>query len=505
MQRSMILIIDFGGQDSQNIARKIRAERVYCEVVPYSITPAAVAQKAPLGLVFAGGGQADAAAADALRCDASLWATGLPTLGIGYGARAMVQALGGKLEGALIQKKLESVAFSQHKLFNGVGEGTRSILRADALTLPAGHSALAQAGDAVMAFGSEQQGMYGLQFVPEQNDQDGNRVLRNFVVDICGCQPNWTMRQFIAEQVDAIRAAVGEGQALLAMSGGVDSSVCAALMHRAIGRQLHCIYVDTGLMRKSESDEVERAFRDSLGINLTRVDASARFFARLKGITDPEKKRMAVGEEFIRVFEEEARKIGKVDFLVQGTIYPDVIESGVGAPNVKKHHNVGGLPDVIDFKAIIEPVRELFKDEVRMVGEELQLPASIVWRQPFPGPGLSVRCLGEVTPERIATLRDADAIFRAEVAAAGLDRQIWQYFVVLTNLQSTGVRNGARSYEHTVALRAVHSIDAMTASVARLPYDLLERVVRRITSEVPGVSRVVYDITPKGPATIEWE
>jgi len=382
----------------------------------------------------------------------------------------------------------------------------RYINRMDAIELPEGFQAIATGGGHAAAFADEDRKLYAMQFSAEQNDPDGLSILSNFAYIICKCDPWWSMDTFAQLQVEAVRERIGSGSAIMAISGGVDSSVCAALMHRAIGSRMHCLYVDTGFMRKDETAFIKKTFANQMGLDLIMIDARERFLSKLKGIVDPEAKRKIVGEEFVRVFEEEAAKIGDIEYLAQGTIYSDVIESiGVEGEMIKSHHNVGGLPSNIQFKSIIEPLRELFKDEVRQVGEALEMPKEIIYRQPFPGPGLSVRCLGEVTEEKLNILREADAIFCEEIASAGIDKRIWQYFCVLTDIRSTGVKNNNRTYEHVIALRAVNSIDAMSASAYRMPYDLLERVSARITNEVPGAGRVVYDITGKPPGTIEWE
>ncbi|HIV27690.1 MAG TPA: glutamine-hydrolyzing GMP synthase [Candidatus Ornithocaccomicrobium faecavium] len=505
MSNNMILILDFSGSQSQSIARKVRGERVYCEVVPYTVSIDVVREKNPRGIMMIGNPR-DISDDTPGGCAQAVYQLGVPVLAIGSAALLLARDMGARLLGPVMEKRTAQISFAPTPLFKGLGDTDRYFDRVDALDLPEGFSAIASGSGLTAAFACEERGLYGLQFFPEQNDPDGLAVIHNFAIDICGCEPTWSMEAFIERELKHIRETVGNGRALLAISGGVDSSVCAALMHRAIGRQLICLHVDTGLMRKGETAMVEKMFKQHMDMNLICVDASERFLQKLKGVTDPEKKRKIIGEEFIRVFEEEALKLGKIDFLVQGTIYPDVIESfGVDGTSVKAHHNVGGLPEKIGFEAIIEPVRELFKDEVRAVGTALGLPAELIHRQPFPGPGLAVRTLGEVNREKLDILREADAIFREEIAAAGLDKRIWQYFVVLLDVRSTGVRKGSRSYDYAVALRAINSIDAMSATVYRLPYDLLERVTARITTEVEGINRVVYDITGKPPATIEWE
>ena len=499
----MLLILDFGGSQSQSVARRVRGERVYCEIASYDISAEEIRAKAPKGLLLVGGVQ-DAWPEGAPDCAQEVYDLGLPMLCLGYGARIAVKHFGGTLMGPVLEKKPAHIEFAENALFAGLSECDRFLERADAWELPEGFAPAAVGSGFEAAFACAERQMYGLQFYPEPNDPDGLQILGNFA-DICGCAREWTVENFIDAQIEKIKRQVGDGHALIAISGGVDSTVCAVLMHRAIGRNMHCVHVDTGLMRKDESAKIVRLFGD-MGMDLRLVDAEERFLGKLAGVTDPETKRRIIGEEFVRVFEEEAAKMGEADHLVQGTIYPDVLESsGVGGAVVKSHHNVGGMPETMHFSDLVEPLRELFKDEVRSLGIALGLPADMVHRQPFPGPGLAVRCIGEVTKKKLDILREADAIFREEVAKAGLDKKIWQYFVVLTNMQSVGVRNGSRTYDYTAALRAINSIDAMTATAVRLPYDLLETCVDRITSEVPGINRVVYDITGKPPATIEWE
>ncbi len=497
-----ILILDFGGTQARSVARKVRSERVFCEVLPYGAPIDAIRQANAKGVILAGGSeQGD----EALRCDVRVFELGLPLLALGYSARLMVSEMGGRTLGVLAENRAEEISFGSSSLFEGLGDSDRYFERVDAVELPECFEELAVSpGGLVPAFGCDEKRMYGLQFYPESNDPDGFTILANFAVNICGCAPVWSVESFVEYELSKIRETVGDGRALIAISGGVDSAVCAALMHRAVGENLTCLYVNTGLMRKGETELVESVFRDQLGMELLCVDATERFLARLKGVTDPQEKRRLIGDELLQVFGDESRKLGSFDFLVQGTIYPDVISSysheGIYSLDPKEV-SVG---DVV-FERVVEPLRLLFKDEVRQVGEILGMPRELINRQPFPGPGLAIRCLGEVTQSKLEILREADAIFREEIADAGLDRRIWQYFAVLTDVRSAGVRGGERRYEHAIALRAVSSQDAVSAYAYRMPYDLLERVVQRITTEVPDVNRVVYDMTGKPTALIEWE
>ena len=497
-----VLILDFGGAQAQSVARKVRGERVYCEVLPCDAPLEQIRQAGARGILLAGGGQADE---DARRCDPRVFSLDLPVLAMGYSARLMASELGGKLLGVLAEDRAVEISFAECALFEGVGESDRYLERVEAIELPEGFQALAfSAGGLVPAFGSDERRMYALQFYPEINDPDGLKILANFAVGICGCAPEWSVDRFVERELDKIRETVGDGRVLMAISGGVDSSVCAALMHRAVGENLTCLYVNTGLMRKGETELVMRAFRDQLGMDLLCVDATDRFLSRLKGVTDPREKRSAVDDEMMRVFADEARALGPFDCLVQGTIYPDVIGGGRrGGLHAAEHKPM--LADGIEFSKILEPLRVLFKDEVRQVGEVLEIPRELISRQPFPGAGLAIRCMGEVTQQKLRILREADAIFRGEIADAGLDRRIWQYFAILTDGHCAETHDGERVCEYVVALRAVSSQDAVSAYAYRMPYDLLERVVQRITTEVPAVSRVVYDITSKPTAGIEWE
>ena len=508
-----ILILDFGGQYNQLIARRVRECNVYCEVKPYTMPLAEIRAFAPKGIIFTGGPHS-VYAADSPQVDPEIFALGLPILGICYGCQLMAQTLGGRVTAASEATAREfgktNTYFSEScKLFAGLpAESITWMSHGDYLAqVPEGFQLVAHTDACpTAAIADESRGFYGVQFHPEVNHTvHGQEMLRNFLYAVCQCDHTWTMRNYMKTAIADVREKVGDGKVLLALSGGVDSSVAAALMAEAIGSQLTCVFVDHGLMRKNEGDEVEAAF-GKWDINFIRVNAEERFLTRLSGVTDPETKRKIIGEEFIRVFEAEAKKIGAVDYLVQGTIYPDVIESGLGKSAViKSHHNVGGLPDYVDFKEIIEPLRMLFKDEVRQLGRELELPEYLVMRQPFPGPGLAIRVIGDITKEKLDTLRDADFIFRDEIAKAGLDRSLSQYFAVLTSMRSVGVMGDGRTYDYTLALRAVNTSDFMTADWSRIPYDVLDRISVRIVNEVRGINRICYDITSKPPATIEWE
>ena len=513
MAHQTVIVLDFGGQYNQLIARRVRECGVYCEVKPYTTPLAQLKAMNPIGIIFTGGPNS-VYLKDSPKVDPAIFTWGVPILGICYGCQLMAHLLGGQVteaqdDSAREYGKTETWFDTACRLFRGLpAQGVSWMSHGDYMAkVPAGF-ALTAHSDACpnVAIADEARGFYGVQFHPEVNHtENGVAMIRNFLYEVCGAKGDWTMEDYCRTAVRQVREKVGAGKVLLALSGGVDSSVVAALLAEAIGPQLTCVFVDHGLMRLNEGDEVETAFR-KWDINFVRVDAEARFLLKLAGVTEPERKRKIIGEEFIRVFEEEAKKIGKVDFLAQGTIYPDVIESGAGdAAVIKSHHNVGGLPDYVDFKEIIEPLRMLFKDEVRQLGRELGLPEYLVSRQPFPGPGLAIRIIGDITKEKADTLRQADFIFRDELAAAGLEKNPDQYFAVLTNTRSVGVMGDGRTYDYTLALRAVNTDDFMTADWSRIPYEVLDRVSTRIVNEVPGINRIVYDITSKPPATVEWE
>ena len=513
MEHQMVIVLDFGGQYNQLIARRVRECGVYCEVKPYTTPLAQLKAMDPIGIIFTGGPNS-VYLADSPKVDPEIFTWGVPILGICYGCQLMAHLLGGQVTEAQDDTAREygkTVTYydTACKLFQGLPEqGISWMSHGDYMAkVPEGFT-LAARSDACpnVAIADEARGFYGVQYHPEVNHTEhGTDMIRNFLYEVCHAVGDWTMGDYKRTAVAAIREKVGGGRVLLALSGGVDSSVAAALLAEAVGEQLTCVFVDHGLMRKNEGDEVEAAF-DQWAMNFVRVDAEERFLSKLAGVTEPERKRKIIGEEFIRVFEEEAKKIGAVDFLAQGTIYPDVIESGTGdAAVIKSHHNVGGLPDYVDFKEIIEPLRLLFKDEVRQLGRELGLPEYLVMRQPFPGPGLAIRVIGDLTKEKLDLLREADFIFRDEIAKAGEDKNLNQYFAVLTNARSVGVMGDGRTYDYTLALRAVTTSDFMTADWARIPYDLLDKISTRIVNEVQGINRICYDITSKPPATIEWE
>ena len=505
-----VLVVDFGAQYAQLIARRVREAHVYSEIVPHTVTAEEIAARAPVGVILSGGPRS-VHVEGAPGLDPAVFEIGTPVLGICYGAQLVAQQMGGEVarngRGEYGRTALEVIGPSA--LLDLPGEQPVWMSHTDSIVAaPDGFTSTARTADAPIAvLESNRRRIYGVQFHPEvAHTPGGQEVLKRFLYDVCGARPTWTMTSIIESQVEAVRDQVGGQRVICGLSGGVDSAVAAALVHKAVGPQLTCVYVDTGLMREGESDQVVETFRRHQGIELIHVRAADRFFERLAGVVDPEEKRKAIGERFIREFEVAARGLEDAGFLVQGTLYPDVIESGTAdAARIKSHHNVGGLPADLDFE-LVEPLRALFKDEVRRVGEQLGLPEEIVWRQPFPGPGLAVRIIGEVTAERLATLRHADAIVSEEIRAAGLQREIWQAFAVLVaDVRSVGVMGDERTYAAPIILRAVTSDDAMTADWARLPYDLLERLSSRIVNEVPGVNRVAYDITSKPPGTIEWE
>lgn len=509
----MIIVLDFGGQYNQLIARRVRECNVYCEVHPYNMPIEDICRMAPRGIIFTGGPNS-VYKEDSPRCSKEIFDLGIPVLGICYGAQLMAYLLGGRVATAPVSEygKTEVEVDPSSRLYHGVSPKTICWMsHTDYIAeAPEGFRITSHTPVCPIAgMENEERGWYGIQAHPEVlHTQEGSKMLHNFVRDICGCSGSWTMDTFVERSIREIREKVGNGRALLALSGGVDSSVAGVLMARAIGNQLTCVFVDHGLLRKDEGDEVEAVFgpEGPYQLNFVRVNAQERFYKRLAGVTEPEQKRKIIGEEFVRVFEEEAKKIGAVDFFVQGTIYPDVIESGLGKSAViKSHHNVGGLPEHVDFKEIIEPLRMLFKDEVRQAGLELGIPERLVYRQPFPGPGLGVRIIGEITPEKVRIVQEADAIYREEIDKAGIAGELGQYFAALTNMRSVGCMGDVRTYDYAVALRAVLTSDFMTAEAADLPWAVLGKVSSRIVNEVKGVNRVLYDCTGKPPATIEFE
>ena len=513
MSHQTVIVLDFGGQYNQLIARRVRECNVYCEVMPCTTPLSQLKAMDPIGIIFTGGPNS-VYLDSSPHVDPEIFTWGVPILGICYGCQLMAHTLGGQVteaqdDSAREYGKTQTYYDTTSPLFKGLPqEGISWMSHGDYMAkVPDGFALTAHSDSCPnVAIADEARGFYGVQFHPEVNHtQHGIDMIRNFLYEVCRAKGDWTMEDYCRTAIAQIREKIGGGKVLLALSGGVDSSVAAALLAEAVGSQLTCVFVDHGLMRKNEGDEVEAAF-SKWDINFVRVDAEQRFLIKLAGVSEPEHKRKIIGEEFIRVFEEEAKKIGRVDYLVQGTIYPDVIESGAGdAAVIKSHHNVGGLPDYVDFKEIIEPLRLLFKDEVRQLGRELKLPEYLVMRQPFPGPGLAIRVIGDLTKDKLDRLRDADAIYREEIAAAGLGASINQSFAVLTNTRSVGVMGDGRTYDYTLALRAVTTSDFMTADWARIPYDVLDRISTRIVNEVQGINRIVYDITSKPPATIEWE
>ena len=513
MKKELILVLDFGGQYNQLIARRVRECNVNCEVHPYNLSIEKIREMNPKGIIFTGGPNSVYGENSPL-CDKEIFNIGIPVLGICYGSQLMAYLLGGSVATAPVSEygKTEVSVDAKSKIFEGVQDKTICwmshtdyIEKAPEDFNIVGSTPVCP----VAAMECVEKNLYAVQFHPEvMHTKEGTKMLSNFVYNICNCAGDWTMDSFVEKSIEEIRERIGNGKALCALSGGVDSSVAAVLLSKAIGKQLTCVFVDHGLLRKDEGDEVEAIFgpEGHYDLNFIRVNAQDRFYEALAGVEDPERKRKIIGEEFIRVFEEEAKKIGMVDFLVQGTIYPDIIESGLGdSAVIKSHHNVGGLPDYVDFKEIIEPLRLLFKDEVRKAGLELGIPEKLVYRQPFPGPGLGIRIIGEVTAEKVKIVQEADAIYREEIAKAGLDKEIGQYFAALTNMRSVGVMGDERTYDYAVALRAVTTSDFMTAESADLPWEVLGKVTTRIVNEVNGVNRVFYDCTGKPPATIEFE
>ena len=514
MDRELVIVFDFGGQYNQLVARRVRECNVYCEIYSYRTDIEKIKAMNPKGIILTGGPNS-CYEADSPTYAKELFEMGIPVLGLCYGAQLMMHILGGKVERADVREygKTEVFVDQTSPLFGNVSEKTVCWMsHFDYISKVApGFRITAHTADCpTAAMECQEKGLYAIQFHPEVlHTPEGTKMLYNFVRGVCGCAGDWKMDAFVENSIKAIREKVGDGKVLCALSGGVDSSVAAVMLSKAIGNQLTCVFVDHGLLRKNEGDEVEAVFGPDgpYDLNFIRVNAQERFYNKLAGVEEPERKRKIIGEEFIRVFEEEAKKIGAVDFLVQGTIYPDVVESGLGGESavIKSHHNVGGLPDYVDFKEIIEPLRDLFKDEVRKAGLEMGIPEYLVFRQPFPGPGLGIRIIGEVNAEKVRIVQDADAIYREEIAKAGLDRGIGQYFAALTNMRSVGVMGDERTYDYAVALRAVNTIDFMTAEAAEIPFEVLQTVMSRIINEVRGVNRVFYDLTSKPPGTIEFE
>jgi GMP synthase (glutamine-hydrolysing) len=511
VDKEIVIVLDFGGQYNQLIARRVRECSVYCEVLPYDTSLEKIKEINPKGIIFTGG-PASVYAEDSPTCDKGIFELGIPVLGICYGSQLMTYLLNGKVSKATLREygKTEVTVNHNSKLFDGVKETSICWMsHTDYVeVLPEGFTVSAHSDSCpVAAMENPSLNLYGVQFHPEVvHTQEGTKMLHNFLYKVCNCVGDWKMDSFTEQSIIALKEKIGDKKVLCALSGGVDSSVAAVMISKAVGKQLTCIFVDHGLLRKNEGDEVEKVFTEQFELNFIRVNAQQRFYDKLAGVSEPEAKRKIIGEEFIRVFEEEAKKIGTVDYLVQGTIYPDVIESGLGKSAViKSHHNVGGLPDYVDFKEIIEPLRDLFKDEVRKAGLELGISEKLVFRQPFPGPGLAIRIIGDITEEKVKILQDADAIYREEIANAGLDREIGQYFAALTNMRSVGVMGDERTYDYAVALRAVTTTDFMTAEAAELPWEVIGKVSSRIVNEVKHINRVLYDCTGKPPATIEFE
>ena len=515
MKNELVIVLDFGGQYNQLVARRVRECNVYCEIYSYKTDIEKIKAMNPKGIILTGGPNS-CYEADSPTYTKELFELGIPVLGLCYGAQLMSHVLGGEVKLADVREygKTEVIIDKpESKVFAGVSIPTTWLLwhiDYSAQVAPGFEISAHTADCPVAAAENAEKKLYAIQFHPEVlHTEEGTKMINNFVKNVCECAGDWKMDAFVEETIQSIREKVGGGKVLLALSGGVDSSVAAGLLSRAIGKQLTCVFVDHGLLRKDEGDEVEGVFgpNGQFDLNFIRVNAQERYYNKLSGVTEPEEKRKIIGEEFIRIFEEEAKKIGAVDFLAQGTIYPDVVESGLGGESavIKSHHNVGGLPDYVDFKEIIEPLRDLFKDEVRKAGLELGIPEKLVFRQPFPGPGLGIRIIGEVTADKVRIVQDADAIYREEIANAGLDRSIGQYFAALTNMRSVGVMGDERTYDYAVALRAVNTVDFMTAEAAEIPYEVLNKVMSRIINEVRGVNRVFYDLTSKPPGTIEFE